>query len=74
MSGNEIKNLREEAVMALFKEEHLVIAGKTNIATMIFLKKRIREIEKAVLKMAKLSESTHRFELVPGINIGKERS
>jgi len=67
MPSNEIKNLTEEDVEAMFKEEHLVIAGRANIATMRFLKERITVIEKAVLKKAKLREEYIKLLTVPGI-------
>ena len=67
MPSNEIKNLTEEDVEARFKEEHLVIAGRANIATMRFLKERITVIEKAVLKKAKLREEYIKLLTVPGI-------
>lgn len=67
MSSNDIKNLREEDVEGMFKEEHLIIAGKANIATMHFLKERITEIEKAVLKKAKLRDEYNNLLTMPGI-------
>ena len=51
----------------MFKEKHLTIAGRANMATMCFLKERITEIEKAVLKKAKLWEEYHKLLTVPGI-------
>jgi len=67
MPTNEIKVLTEEGVEALFKEEHLVLAGKANIATMHFLKEKITEIEKAVLKKVKLKKDYVNLLTVPGI-------
>ena len=67
MPGNDIKKLSEEDVKDMFKEEHLVMAGQANIATMHFLKERITEIEKVVLKRAKLKEEYHNLLTVPGI-------
>jgi len=69
MPSNEIKNLKEEDVEVMFKEEHLVLAGKANIATMRFLKERITEIEKAVLKKAKLRKEY--LKLLTVVGIGK---
>jgi transposase len=51
----------------MFTEEHLIIAGKANIATMRFLKERIIEMEKAVLKKAKLRDEYSNLLTVPGI-------
>ncbi len=65
--SNEIKKLREENVEGMFKEEHLTLAGQTNIATMRFLKEKIAEIEKSVLKEAKLRKEYNKILTVPGI-------
>jgi len=67
MPSNEIKELTEDAVEALFKEKHLVLAGKANIATMRFLKERIKEIEAAVVKKVKLRKEYLNLLTVPGI-------
>jgi transposase len=67
MSSNEIKKLTEDDVEGMFTEEHLIIAGKANIATMHFLKERIIEMEKAVLKKAKLKDEYSNLLTVPGI-------
>lgn len=67
MPSNEIKGLTEEAVAAMLKEEYLVLAGRANIATMHFLKERIVEIEKAVIKKAKLRKEYLKLLTVAGI-------
>ena len=67
MPSNDIKKLREEDVEDMFKEEHLVLAGQANIATMQFLKERITEIEKAVLRQARLREEYRKLMTVSGI-------
>ncbi len=67
ITSNEIKKLTEADVEAMFKDKYLVMAGKANIATMRFLKERITEIEKAVLKKAKLRKEYHKLLTVPGI-------
>ena len=67
MSSNEIKGLREEDVEVMLDEEHLVLAGRANIATMCFLKERITEIEKAVLKRAKLRKEYLKLLTIAGI-------
>jgi len=67
MPSNDIKKLSEEDVDGMFKEEHLVMAGQANIATMHFLKERIMAIEKMVLKRAKLKGEYHNLLTVPGI-------
>jgi transposase len=67
ISSNEIKRLKEEDVENLFQEEYLIIAGKANIATIRFLTERIKEIEKAVLKKAKLKDEYKNLLTAPGI-------
>lgn len=67
MSANDVKKLTEDDVEGMFKDEHLIMAGKVNIATMHFLKERITEIEKAVLKEARLRDEYSNLLTVPGI-------
>lgn len=67
ISANEIKKLTEDDVEGMFKDEHLVLAGNANIATMHFLKERIIEIEKAVLKDARIRDEYQNLLTVPGI-------
>jgi transposase len=67
MPSNDIMNVNEEDVKDMFKEEHLVLAGQANITTMHFLKERITEIEKAVLRQAKLREEYRKLLTVSGI-------
>jgi len=69
ISSNEIKRLKEEDVERMFQEEHLIIAGKANIATIRFLTERIKEIERAILKRAKLRKEYHKLLTAPGIGI-----
>ncbi len=67
MPSNEINRLREEDIEGIFKEEHLILAGRANIATMHFLNERIKEIEKAILKKAKLRKEYQKLLTVAGI-------
>ena len=67
MSSNEIKGLRDEDVEVILNEEHLVLAGRANIATMRFLTERITEIEKAVVKKAKLRKEYLKLLTIAGI-------
>jgi transposase len=45
----------------------LILAGRANIATMRFLMERIKEIEKAVLKVATLKDKYKKLQTAPGI-------
>jgi len=67
MNGDEVEKLREEEVEKIFNEKHLVLSGKANIAAIRFLLERIREIEKAVLQVAKLKGEYKKLLTVPGI-------
>ncbi|MDI6729912.1 MAG: IS110 family transposase, partial [Thermodesulfovibrionales bacterium] len=69
MSSNAIKKLMEEDVEDIFQEEHLIIAGKANIATIRFLTERIKEVEKAVLKKANLRDEYKILLTASGIGI-----
>lgn len=67
MPSNEIKGLKVEDLEDIFKEEHLILAGRANIATMHFLDERIKEIEKAVLRKAKIRKEYMKLLTVAGI-------
>ncbi len=67
MNGDEVEKLKEEEVEKIFSEKHLVLSGKANIAAIQFLLERIREIEKAVLQVAKLKGEYKKLLTVPGI-------
>jgi transposase len=70
MSSNDIKKMLEEDVKGMLKEEHLILAGRANIATMRFLMERIKEIEKAVLKVAALKDEYKKLQTAPRIGTG----
>ena len=67
MSSNRIKQLNPEEVAGLLDQEHLVLAGETNIAMMRFLNERIRQMEAAVKKRIKLKPEYEQLLTVPGI-------
>ena len=56
MHVSTIKKLSEEDVENLFQQEHVILSGKATIATINFLRSRIIQLEKAVLKVAKLKD------------------
>jgi hypothetical protein len=62
MNGNDVKKLSEDDVEQLFGDEHLVVAGKASIATIVFLSDRIRQIEKIIHKVAKLKDASIRLQ------------
>ena len=65
---NEINKLGEEDVEEIFQQDHLRISSKASIATIIFLRARIKEIEKAAHKVAKLRSEYILLMTVPGIH------
>ena len=67
MSANHIKQLKEGDVAGLLDEEHLVLAGETNIDTIRFLTQRVRLVEATVTKRAKLKPEYELVLTVPGI-------
>jgi transposase len=69
LPSNEIKGLREEDVEDLLKEEHLIMSGKANIASILFFSERIKEIEKAVLKRVQLRAEYKKLLTAPRIGI-----
>ena len=58
MNGNAVKKLEEDDVEQLFRDEHLVIAGKASIATILFLTEKIKELEKTIIKLRNSKMST----------------
>jgi transposase len=67
ISSNEIQKLWPKEVEQLFDDERLVLMGATNIETIRFLTKQIRQIESVVLREAKLKPEYEKLLTVPGI-------
>jgi transposase len=67
MSSRDIKKLEESDADKLFDETFLILAAKSSIATIRFLTKRIKEIEKAVKSDIKLKPAFKYLLTVPGI-------
>jgi len=67
MSCYAIKILEQEAAETLFESPYLVLAAKSNIAVIHFLKERIKLIEKAVKSHITLREEFKYLLTVPGI-------
>lgn len=67
IDNKEVACMSEEDVEKMFTDAHLVLSGKANIAMVRFLIQRIREIEKAVMKVARLKEEYRKLLTVPGI-------
>ena len=69
MKSNHVKSLPEEEVEGILEEEHLVLAGKTNIAIIRFFTEKILEMEKAVEKDVELKPAYKNIRTVPGIGL-----
>jgi transposase len=67
MSCYDIKRLDEGTAESLFDSPYLVLAAKSNIAVIHFLKERIKLIEKAVKSRIKLREEFKCLLTIPGI-------
>ena len=67
ISSNNIQKLHAEEVNQFFEDDRLVLMGRTNIDSIRFLTKQIRDIESAVLKEVKLSPEYKKLLTVPGI-------
>ena len=67
MSCYAIKRLDEGAAETLFNSPYLLLAAKSNIAVIHFLKERIKPIEKAVKSHIKLRDEFKYLLTVPGI-------
>jgi transposase len=67
MAVRGIKKLMEEDAESLFESPHLVLAAKNNIATIQFLTKRIKIIEREVRPLINLREGFKYLLTIPGI-------
>lgn len=67
ISANEIKKMKEDTIDQLFDEPYLVLTAKSNLATINFLKTKIRDIEKAVLSRMSLRPEFEILTSMPGI-------
>ena len=69
MNGNDIKNVRSNPVDRLFsdQESNLAMAGSTSKETIDFLTRKIREIERVVLRKVELAESYKCLLSMPGV-------
>jgi len=62
-----IKKLMEEDAESMFDSPYLVLAAKNNIATIQFLKKRIKVIEREIRPLIKIREEFKSLLTIPGI-------
>jgi transposase len=62
-----VNKLIEQDVENIFEQEYVVLSGRASIATINFLRSRIIQLEKAVLKVAKLRDAYKKLLTAPGI-------
>ena len=67
MACRGIKKLMEEDAESMFDSPYLVLAAKNNIATIQFLKKRIKVIEREIRPLIKIREEFKNLLTIPGI-------
>ena len=67
ISSNNIQKLHAAEVNEFFEDSRLVLMGRTNIDSIRFLTKQVREIERAVLKEVDLAPEYEKLLTVPGI-------
>jgi len=67
IDSNNIKKLTEAKVNPMFKNDHLILTGRENIAMMRFLDKRIKQLKKEILKAAALKPEFLKLKTAPGI-------
>ena len=67
ISSNQIQKLFPEEVNGYFKDERLVLMGRTNIETIRLLDRQITEIENVVQGEVKLKPEYEKLLTVPGI-------
>jgi transposase len=67
IKGDDIKKLTEEKVKDFFKDKHLILSGQANISSIRFFEKRIKLIEREVLKVVKIKEEYKNLLTIPGM-------
>jgi len=67
ISANDIRNLTDTDLKRWLKEEFLVCTAKTSLDTINFLKRKIKHLEKTIIKKVKLNKEFHQLLTVPGI-------
>jgi transposase len=67
IGGNKVKQLSDQEVEELLEHEYLILSGEANISVMNHLKKEIRKLEKAILKVARLKPEFKKLLTLPGI-------
>jgi transposase len=67
MSGNQIKKLKDMDAQEVFEHPYLVMAAKSSISVMEFLKEKIMLVEKEVTPRIKIRDEFKCLQTIPGI-------
>lgn len=67
ISSNDIKKLTESSVKSMFKKEHLISIAEENIVMIKFLDKRVKNVQKKIVKAVELKPEFVKLKTVPGI-------
>jgi transposase len=67
VSANEIRKFTVNDLKQLLTEEHIVLSAQANLETIMFLKRQIQRLEKAIIKKVKINEAFRPLLTVPGI-------
>jgi transposase len=67
ISGREVKQLTEEDLESILKEEHLVLSAHASVSSIRFLRHHIKRIEKVVKGRIKIRDPFQYLLTVPGV-------
>ena len=67
IGGNQVKKLSDEDLEEMLENEYLILSGKANISVMNHLKKEIRKLAKAILRVGRLRPEFKRLLTIPGV-------
>ena len=67
ISTSDIRKMNVEALERWLKEEYLIFSAQTSLDTINFLKQKIKNIEKAIIKRVKLKKGFRQLLTIPGI-------
>lgn len=67
LSANDIRKLTANDLEKWLKEEYLILTAQASLDTIIFLKEKIKCLEKAIIKRVKLRKGFRQLLTIPGI-------
>ena len=69
VSANQIRKFTVEDLQQLLSEDHIILSAQANLDTIVFLKQKIQQLEKAIKKKVKLNKAFEQLRTVPGIGL-----